>query len=430
MKKLRFNKEEISWILYDVGNSAFVLIMVTAIMPLYFKQIAAQGTDGSLSTALWGYANAGASFILAILAPILGTISDYKGMKKRFFSFFLVAGLIFTLMLLFPAPGMYLATLVFYVLARTCWSGSLVFYDSFITDVTNNERIDRVSAHGFGWGYIGSVIPFLAVLAGVLVLSPPGGVAVTQTSGKLGFIIVTIWWALFSIPMLKNVSQKNYVDKAASIALIGSSFKRIFETMKNISRHKNIVVFLLAYFFYIDGVHTIISMSIAYGEDIGLGTVSMIAAVLMIQILAFPFAILYGRSASRFSAKSLISTGIIVYIVITGVAFYMSSIHDLKVQTILFWVLAFLVASSMGGVQALSRSLFGRIIPDASSGEFFGFYNIFGKFAAILGPLLMGGISQVSGNSGFGILGILPLFIIGLFILMRVKEKPEEELIA
>ncbi len=423
MSRFRFSKEEISWILYDVGNSAFVLIMVTAIMPLYFKEVAAADTSGSTSFALWGYANSGASLILAISAPILGTIADYRGMKKRIFTLFVAGGVICTLLLGLPAPGMYCAILVLYVAARTLWSGSLIFYDSFITDITSNDRIDTVSAYGYGWGYIGSVVPFLAALAAVLVLSPPGTVTITELSGKVSFIIVALWWIIFTLPMLMTVTQRNYVDRAHALHLIRNSFVRLFQTMKHIRSYKNIVLFLAAYFFYIDGVHTIISMAIAYGQDIGLGTVSMIGAVLMIQVLAFPFAILYGRSASRFSAKTMIIIGVCVYIVITCLAFWMSAITDPFLQEILFWVLAILVATSMGGVQALSRSLFGRLIPDAASGEFFGFYNVFGKFAAILGPLLIGGISQLTGDSSLGIIALLPLFIIGLLLLLKVKEK-------
>jgi UMF1 family MFS transporter len=430
MQNRLFSKEEISWILYDVGNSAFVLIMVTAIMPIYFSQVGAAGTGGSESFSIWAFANSFASLLLALLSPLLGTLSDYRGMKKNFFVFFLVCGIASTLLLTIPRPGMYMAVIIFYVVSRTFWSGSLIFYDSFITDITNDERIDTISAHGFGWGYIGSVIPFLAALALLIFLSPPETIKITEVSGKLTFVIVAIWWGLFSIPLIQNVSQKNYVERDPQKSLFSASFGRLWDTLKHIAKFKNIVIFLIAYFFYIDGVHTIISMSIAYGTTLGLSQTVMISAVLMIQIFAWPFAILYGKGAQKFSARSLIGFGILVYALITVLAFVMSSINDRVIQTTLFWILAFLVATSQGGVQALSRSLFGRLIPDSASGEFFGFYNIVGKFAAILGPFIMGILSQKTGNSSYGIVGILPLFITGFVLLLFVNEKREEKLIA
>lgn len=414
-------KEEKSWILYDVGNSAFVLIIVTTIMPIFFKDIASKGIPDALSTANWGFANSLASLVLAVLAPILGSIADFQYLKKRFFVFFLCVGLIFTVLLTFIGPGAWIYCLVVYIFSRVGWAGANIFYDAFIVDVTEKKRMDMISTRGYAYGYIGSVFPFLIVIA--IILLWPGGkntAAVHPTPAKIGFLIVAAWWLLFSLPMLKNVRHKYYIPGSATPVKDG--FIKLFNTFKEIRKFKQAFVFLIAYFFYIDGVDTIISMAAAYGMDIGLNTTMLILAILMIQIAAFPFALLFGFLADRYSAKPMIFVGIGVFTLITLIAFFLPDIADLTLRTITFWGLAFLVATSMGGIQALSRSYFGKLIPAERSAEFFGFYNIFGKFAAISGPFIMGMLTRLTGHSRFGILGILVLFITGGILLYSVKE--------
>lgn len=423
MKTKKFTKNELSWILYDVGNSAYVLILVTTLLPLYFKEVAAKGA-GIATFSFWGYANAAASLILALSAPFLGALSDFKGMKSRLFNIFFGCGIAVTLLFTLPRPGNWLPVFLLIILGRVSWSGSLLFYDAFITDVTDTDKMDRLSAHGYAWGYIGAVIPFIMALVAVYLTSPGPSIAVTEAGGKISFLIVAIWWAVFTIPMLKNVRQKNYIqpEKNSLLEISKQSFKNLISTLRNISRYRNIVLFLGAYFFYIDGVSTIISMAVAFGNQIGLSTLSMIGAVLLIQILAFPFAILFGKMADRWSTKRMISIGIVVYIFITFTAFFLGKITSVKTQTIVFWIMAFLVSTSMGGIQSLSRSLFAKIIPPEISGEFFGFYNIFGKFAAILGPFIMGIVSQLTGKPSLGVLGLLPFFVIGIILLSQVRE--------
>lgn len=417
----KFSRQEKSWILYDVANSAFVLVIVTTIMPIFFKDIAAFEIDNAQSTAYWGFANSSASMILALLAPVLGVFADLKDRKKRFFTFFLVIGLLFTLSLPMIGRGDWILCIVLFVAARVGWSGANLFYDSFITDVTDNERMDSVSANGFGWGYIGSVVPFLVIIALVIFWKVPGDTgAISLPAARTSFLIVAVWWFLFSLPLLKNVTQKHFIEPGERPVQEG--FKRLFKTFREIRKYRNIVVFLLAYFFYIDGVGTIISMSAVYGREVGLSTTLLIVVILMIQLVAFPFALLFGKLAVRFTAKKMIFAGIFIYGVITLLGFFLPVIGNETLKVLTFLLMAFLVAGSQGGIQALSRSFYGKIIPKEKSSEFFGFFNIFGRFAAIIGPALMGAIGISTGSSRWGLLGIFVLFIIGAVILSKVEE--------
>lgn len=416
-------KEEISWILYDVANSAFVLIIVTMIMPIFFKEYAAAGLSGSESTALWGYANSAAALVIALASPIMGTLADYEGNKMKMFFPFFVTGIISTLLLVFVGQGGWISCLIIFMAAKIAWSGTLVFYDAFLVDITDEHNMDKVSSRGYGWGYIGSVIPFVIVILLILSAKDTPG---QYTYFKIGFVITALWWMVFSIPMIKNVKQKYFIPH--DLSPVKNSFRRMISGIKEIKKFKQIYLFLIAYFFYIDGVDTIISMAVAYGIDAGLGTVLLIGAILMIQVLAFPFSIVYGKLSEIFSAGKMIQTGIIVYVIITVISFFLPVIESENSKKIVFYLLSFLVATSMGGIQALSRSYFGKIIPPERSAEFFGLYNIFGKFAAIMGPFLMGAATDISGNSRYGILCIILLFAAG-WILFRKAERVNMQLL-
>lgn len=417
IKKPKMNREEKSWVLYDVANSAFILIIVTTIMPIFFKEFAAFNLPNAVSTARWGIANSIASLIIALSAPVLGTFADYRGGKKRFFIFFLIIGLLATSLFIVITKGAWLQCLILFIIARIGYMGSLIFYDSFLVDVTEKKRMDWVSTNGYAWGYIGSTIPFIVVI--VLVILFKSSISISETAAKSGFVIVILWWLLFSLPLIRNVKQKHYLDPEPQA--IRKSFSRLFNTLKLIKHHRQAFLFLCAYFFYIDGVDTVIIMAIAYGKDIGLGATVLISVVLMIQVVAFPFALLYGRLSQKLPTKKLLFVGILVYCVITIVSFFLPFLDSMNLKIGIFWFLAFLIATSMGGIQALSRSFFGKLIPEKNSAEFFGFYNIFGKFATILGPLLMGVISQATGSSQYGLLSILILFIIGGILLAKVE---------
>ncbi len=417
-QKYTLTREERSWILYDVGNSAFVLVMVTAIMPIFYKDFAASHLNGATSTAYWGFANSAASLILALLSPILGAMADYKDRKKNFFLFFLFLGVFFNLTLPTIQQGQWLLCLFLFIVAKVGWAGANLFYDAFIIDVTTEQRMDSVSAKGYAFGYIGSVIPFIMVIGLILSAGMTDGLPVLQT--KIGFIIVAVWWLVLALPAMRNLRQHHYLDSSQSP--ITDSFVRLLQTLREIKKHKQAFMFLAAYFFYIDGVGTIISMSTAYGRDLGFGVTLLIVVLLFIQIVAFPFALLFGRLAEIFTAKRMLLAGICVYGIVTLLAFFLPSIADMQIRTACFWLIAFLVASAMGGIQALSRSYFGKLIPPEKSAQFFGFYNVFGKFAAISGPFLMGIVGKTTGDSRWGVLSILFLFIIGGILLFRVRE--------
>ncbi|MBY6035047.1 MFS transporter [Fictibacillus nanhaiensis] len=410
----QFTKEENSWMFYDWANSAYSIIITTAVFPLFYKAAAMKaGVSASDSTAYLGYTIAIATFILAILSPILGTIADYKGLKKRFFTFFFVLGLISTVSLAFIPSEQWLLLLLFYTLTAIGSSGSNVFYDAFITDVTTEERMNRVSARGFGLGYIGSTIPFIISIA-IIVLAQNEVLPIsTVIASKIAFLITAVWWGVFTIPMLKNVYQRYGIEREPKPII--NSFKRLGNTMKEIRKYRALFLFLLAYFFYIDGVGTIITMSTAYGTDLGISSTNLLIILFVTQVVAAPFAILYGRLAERFTGKTMLYVGIFVYIIVCIYAYFLKTTMD-------FWILAMLVATSQGGIQALSRAYFAKLVPKQNANEFFGFYTIFGKFASIMGPLLVGITAQITGNSASAVFSLVILFIIGITILKFVPE--------
>jgi MFS transporter, UMF1 family len=415
MKKL--NKTEKSWIFYDWANSAYSMAVTSTILPLYFKMVFQNGGgEASLSTAYWGYANSIATLIIAIMAPILGTIADYKGYKKRFFSIFFLLGVTFTALLSVVPENYWFMLLVIYIISAAGFSGSNIFYDAFIVDVTDEKRMDKVSTMGFALGYIGSTIPFIICMAIVILAQFKIIPLSVPNACKISFIITAIWWFIFTMPMIKNVRQIYGIEKEPNP--ISKSFIRLKNTFKNIRGHKKIFLFLLAYFFYIDGVDTIIRMATSYGSDLGISSTNLLIILLATQFIAFPFAILYGKLADRYKGKTMLYVGIIVYTLICIYAYFLNSVLD-------FWILAMLVGTSQGGIQALSRSYFGKLVPKENANEFFGFYNIFGKFAAIMGPFLVGIVTQMTGKTSNGVFSIIILFIIGGIILMKVPEGNE-----
>lgn len=410
----QFTKEENSWVFYDWANSAYSLIITTAVFPLYYKAAAQNaGVSAADSTAYLGYTISIFTFILAMLGPILGTIADYQGLKKRFFAFFFALGVSFTALLAFIPSDQWLILLIIYTLSAIGSNGATVFYDAFLVDVTTDKRMNRVSARGFSFGYIGSTIPFIAIIAIIILAQSKIIPLSTASASKIAFLMTAIWWGLFTIPMFRNVRQRFYIQREANP--IAESFKRLLKTLKEIKKYRTLFLFLLAYFFYIDGVGTVITMSTAYGTDLGIRSSDLLVILFVTQVVAAPFAILFGRLAEKFTEKKMLYAGIFAYIIVCIYAYFLKTTLD-------FWILAMLVASSQGGIQSLSRSYFAKLVPKKNANEFFGFYNIFGKFASILGPLLVSFTAQLTGNTNAGVFNLVILFIIGMIILARVPD--------
>ena len=418
-KARRFSKKEWSWIMYDWANSVYATNIMAAIFPILYSQIAGKGTTGD---HLYGYAVSFANLLVALLSPYLGAIADFRGMKKKLWLGFMIAGVVFTAAM--GVVGSWQLMLLGFVLSRIGFSGSCLFYDSFLTDVTAPERMDKVSAWGFAMGYIGgSTIPFLISIAIMLLMKQ------SELSMRIAVLIVPVWWLVFSIPFMKNVHQVSYVDTPPK-ELGKAAWNNTVNTLKNIVKNKAILFFLVAYFFYIDGVDTIISMATKYGDTLGLGSIGMILALLVTQLVAMPCSILFGNLSKKVGSLKLITFAVLLYAFITIVGFAMGFIvdfHDtlglemakaLQVGAVLFWVLAFLVGTVQGGIQALSRSYFGQLIPKNRSGEYFGFMDIFGKFACVVGPALYALVYGITQKPSFGILSIILLFVLGFVFLM------------
>lgn len=410
----RMSKQEKGWVLYDWANSAYSILITTAIFPLYFKAAANDaGLAATTSTAYWGYANSFATLLISLCAPILGSIADFKGLKKRLFTFFFVLGIIFTLLLAVVPSNQWLILLICYMVTVIGFGGTNIFYDAFLVDVTTEDRMNQISSKGYAMGYIGSTIPFIISIA-LIILSQQNILPLSVTvASQVAFAITALWWGLFTIPMLKNVKQVYYKEAVSNP--ISNGFKQLFETFKKIKLYRPLFLFLIAYFFYIDGVNTIITMSTAYGSDLGITSTNLLIILFATQVVAAPFAILYGKLADKFKSKTMLLVGIFVYIVICTYAYFLKTTLD-------FWILAMLVASSQGGIQALSRSYFAKLVPKENANEFFGFYSIFYKFAAILGPFLVGFTAQITGNTNSGVFSLIVLFIIGGILLLRVPE--------
>ena len=348
MKKM--TASERSWAFYDWANSAYTLIVVTAILPLYFKSSATQaGIDAATSTAYWGYANSFSTLIVSILAPILGTIADFKGFKKRFFIIFATLGVIFTLMLAVVPSDQWLVILICFIVTSIGFTGANIFYDAFLVDVTTEERMDRISANGYALGYVGSIIPFVISIALIMTAQLNILPLSVTIASQIAFVITALWWGFFTIPMLKNVEQRYYAERVPNP--VSTSFKKLYSTFKNIKAYKPLFIFLIAYFFYIDGVHTVINMSTAFGSDLGISSTTLLIILFMTQVVAAPFTVLFGKLGGKYSEKTMIIVGIFVYIIVCFYAYFLDSALD-------FWILAMLVGTSQGGIQAMSRSLF------------------------------------------------------------------------
>ena len=424
LKKLGFTLEESSWIMYDIGNSAQSLTTMTVLFPLLIAFIAPEN-EGSIWT---GWANTIYALIIALMSPVLGTIADYKDQKMKFFKFFLTIGVVFGFLLAWPIFD-YKMCVILYAIAMIGYTAANIFYDASLNDVTTDDRIHKVSSSGYAYGYIGSAVPFMLFIipfaavtlfgneAGDLVL---GSFTLTYRMAiMISMTAAVCWWAYHSRHMIKNVKQKHYHEPEEHY--IRKSFERLVHTFKNISQHKNIFIFCIAYFFYIDAVNTVISMAVSLATDMGVSDVASLALVILINILACPGAIIFGKLTEKFGSKPMIYSAILGYFLIVIVG------TQIPKNVNLIWLLGFLVACFQGGIQAVSRSFYSILIPNKEdTNEFFGFFEIFAKFSAILGPFIITMIVTFTKRADLGILGLVPSLLIGATLLAFVKDPTKQ----
>lgn len=410
----KFTKTEWSWIFQDWANSVYSLMITTAIFPIFYKSVTdSAGIASADSTAYLGYANSTATVLIGLLAPFLGTIADYPRVRKPLFTIGTMLGVFAVFSLMFVSGSDWMSLLVLYAVSAIGFAMANIFYDGSLMDVTSRDRLDQVSSAGFGFGYIGSVIPFLIFMVFQL-----GGFFDARTTVNIGFMLTAVWWFGFTIPYWKNVEQKSYSKKERN--LLSSTFQSMQSTLKEIKQYKHITLFLIAYFFYIDGVGTIIKMATSVGTDIGLSADQLIVMLLIVQIVAFPCTIIYGVLAKKLGTRNMLFFGIATYMVICIIALGLETYND-------FLFLAILVGTAQGGIQSLSRSYFGQMIPSQNTNQFFGFYNIFGKFSSVLGTTALGVVAQLTDDSLKGVFALIVQFIIGAILLYFAKPPKTHE---
>ena len=410
---MKENKRAVwSWALYDWANSAYATTVMAGFFPIFFKEYWADPNNPNQSTFYLGMANSIYAIIVAAIAPFIGAIADQGSKKKKFLIFFAFMGSIMTGGLCIVNQGHWQMAVLFYMIATIGYASANIFYDSLLPDIASEKNVDSVSSLGYGLGYLGGGSLFL--LNVIMYLKPHiFGIPDGATAIKLSFLSVAIWWLVFTIPLIFFVSEPSDEKSVNLIKSINMGWKQLIETFKEIRKMRVVGMFLLAYWFYIDGVDTIIKMAVDYGMSLKFPNESLIIALLIVQFIAFPAALIYGWMASKVGTKNGIMIGIMAYSIITFLGYFMTKVVH-------FYILAILIGLFQGGIQALSRSLYTRIIPLSKSAEFFGFYNMFGKFAAIVGPALMGTVTIIVGDARVGILSILLLFILGAYFLNKV----------
>jgi len=409
------DRKVLSWALYDWANSAFSTTVLAAFFPAFYKDYWSAGVAASTSTFQLGLGHALASALIVVLAPVLGAIADSGGAKKRFLAFFAVLGVAMTACLYAVAQGDWLLAIGVFVLANVGFSAANAFYDSLIVNVAEPEQLDVVSAYGYALGYVGGGLLFAFNLTTVIWPSW-FGFADASEAVRLSFLSVALWWLVFTIPLLLNVPEPRSAARVGAVGAIQAGFQQLAETLHELRKLRVVLTFLVAYWLYIDGVHTIVRMAVDYGMALGFEMQHLLTALLLTQFVAFPAALAFGFLAGYIGAKAGILIGIAVYSVATIGAVFMDGVGD-------FYTLAVVIGLVQGGVQSLSRSMYARLIPADKSAEFFGFYNMLGKFAAILGPLMVGFASLATGSPRLSLLTIIILFAAGGVLLYYVDER-------
>lgn len=398
-----------SWCAYDVGNSAFATTIMAAIYPVYFREVAAQGLASNISTAYWAYTTSAALFLSAFSSPLLGALADIQGSKKRLLAIFTGIGVLSTGCMAFIGPGDWVLALFLMAGGTIGFTISIIFYDALLPSLVPPERIDRVSAQGYAFGYLGGGV--LLALNFLFIALLPGTIG-----ARLSFLSVALWWGGFTLPVLFNVAEPpvdggRVVD--TNTALLGSA-RRLQNTFREIRSYRNLFLFLVAFWFYNDGIGTIIRMAAIYGSQLGISMNHLVGALLLTQFVGIPFSLAFGTLASRIGSKKTILIGLYFYLCLLAAAVFISKPWH-------FWALAFSVGMVQGGTQAISRSFFASMIPAGRTAEFFGFYDISSKFSGILGPAIFGFVTQVTGSSPLAIVILSYTFILGIVILRKVQ---------
>ena len=409
------NRSIYAWAFYDWANSAYVTTVIAGFFPVFFKEYFSASVDVTVSTAQLGFANSISSLIIVLIAPLLGAIADVGGLKKRFLFLFAYLGILMSAALSFVGEGAWEAAVFVYVLGNIGFMGSNIFYDSFLPTVAKEKEVDFVSGLGFALGYLGGGILF-ALNVWMVQDFAFFGLDSSIEAVKISFISVALWWMLFSLPLLLFVKEKKPVKDKSTVQIITEGYHRLSGTIRKIRHLKGLVLFLVAYWLYIDGVDTIIRMAVDYGMAIGFDSNNLILALLIVQFVGFPATLVFAKLAQKWDTKKAILLAIGIYLFITLWAAMMDEIHE-------FYILAAMIALVQGGIQALSRSYYAKMIPDEHAAEFFGFYNFLGKSAAILGPFLIGMVALITENSRVGIASVAIFFILGAILLVRVDEK-------
>lgn len=414
MSMTKYTKLERNWVMYDVGNSALVLLN-TSIVPIYFNAINTGASAAELVSA-WANAQTVASLVVALLMPVLGSLADYAGNKIKFFIGFFLTGLVLCFAQAIPMGA--LPFLVAYVVCTIGLNSSMTFYDAMLTDVTTDERMDMVSSSGYAWGYVGSTIPFIVCLA--LIFGGPALLGLdTMLCTRLSFVITGAWWLAFTVPLIRTYRQRFGKERGEGETLgkiCANTFSGLAKTMRSIAKDRTLIVYMLAFFFYIDGVHTVISMATSYGAALGIDSTQLVLALLVTQFVAFPSAIAYGKLAGRFGTLRMIIAAVVAYCgIVLFAAFALKTAAE-------FWILAILVGLFQGGIQALSRSYFGKLVPKERSNEYYGFFDIFGRYASVMGTFLVSVITAVTGSANLGVLSIGILLVVGLVLLLTLPD--------
>ena len=407
-------REQRAWAMYDWANSAFQCTIITAVFPIYFAKVAAEGMPDALATARFAMATTLALTVTAIMAPVLGAYADYAGVKKRLLGVFLGLGVIATAAMYLIGPGDWKLAAWLFIASNICISASFVFYDSLLPHIADGEEMDRVSSAGYALGYLGGGL-LLAINLAWILKPQMFGLRDSGVASRVSFVSVAVWWLLFSIPLFRRVPEPSVrpSDLPPGIGPVRASFQQLGATIRELRRFREAFLMLVAFLIYNDGIGTIIRMAGPYGQEIGLPQNALISAFVMVQFVGIPFAFAFGALADRIGAKRAIFLALIVYVGISIVGYFMTSVWQ-------FWLLSFMVAMVQGGSQALSRSLFASMIPKEKSSEFFGFFGVFEKFAGIFGPALFAITVQLTGSSRHAILSVIGFFVVGAALLARV----------